>query len=82
MHFRFAEIMELPPSSWRQASVHRTLAFDCSNPSLLIKNAPIRWMSVVLMVEMEGFVAFPLCGNHGVAAIKLAASQCPPDTGI
>ena len=26
-----AKINVLPPSSWRQARVHRTLAFDCSS---------------------------------------------------
>ena len=27
LHFRFAKIDVLPPSSWRQATVHRTVAF-------------------------------------------------------
>ena len=29
--FRFAERKELPPSSWRQATVHRTVALNHSN---------------------------------------------------
>jgi hypothetical protein len=41
-HFRFAEIKVLPPSSWRQASIHRILAFDYSNPALPSKKDPPR----------------------------------------
>ena len=41
LHFRVAKIKELAPSSWRQANVHRTFAFNCSNPSLsAIKKNP------------------------------------------
>ena len=36
--FRFAERKVLPPSSWRQANVHRTLALDGSNLATKYKN--------------------------------------------
>ena len=49
LHFRVAEIKELAPSSWRQANVHRTFAFDCSNPSFsAIKKNPSIWMGSFL----------------------------------
>ena len=46
----------LPPSSWRQAIVHRTIAFKSSNPTLLIKNKtqPFGWV-LFFMAEQEGF---------------------------
>ena len=37
LHFSFhkeRKIMVLPPSSWRQATVHRTVALNCSSPFL------------------------------------------------
>ena len=49
LHFRVAKIKELAPSSWRQANVHRTFAFDCSNPSFsaIKKNPSVRMGSVL-----------------------------------
>ena len=44
-------IMELPPSSWRQATVHRTVAFDCSNLPLLHKNNKTHLVGVGIVVE-------------------------------
>ena len=41
------QIMVLPPSSWRQATVHRTVAFDGSNPAIVQMKKPIQigWAS-------------------------------------
>ena len=46
------KIRELPPSSWRQATVHRTVVFNCSSPTRVPKKRPPVRAASFLVREM------------------------------
>ena len=44
LHFCYAKIMVLPPSSWRQTTCHRQVVFDFRVPNLRRKRKTTLWV--------------------------------------
>ena len=74
MHFAVGKIIVLLPSSRQQATVHRTVAYNRSNPSpkLTYKNNTHQKMGVNFMAEKEGFEpSIPFWGIHDFQSCAL-----------
>ena len=74
MHFAVGKIIVLLLSSRQQATVHRTVAYNCSNPSpkLTYKNDTHQKMGVIFMAEKEGFEpSIPFWGIHDFQSCAL-----------
>jgi hypothetical protein len=82
---RGAKIMVLPPSSRRQATVHRTVAFRWVRVLYYLptkkREAKPPSFSLVRMTGLDLHFC-PWGKNYGVAAVQPAASDSPPDCRI